>query len=161
MKARRFIQAMGVGWFLLIAVHAFGADLPPAMAPGAINPAVTQDNLHSTVCVPNWTKTVRPAASYTNRLKLQQMAALGLTGSPRQWEEDHRVPLSAGGHPTNPANLWPESWTGVRGARAKDRLEDAVHRDLCAGRITLDAARAIFLGDWWPEHDKRFGPPPG
>ncbi len=50
------------------------ADLPdPALTPGAINPDVTQANIGSTVCVRGWTKTVRPPASHTNRLKKFQI----------------------------------------------------------------------------------------
>jgi hypothetical protein len=52
--------------------------------PGVINPDVTQDNLAQTVCVSGWTKTIRPAVAYTNRLKLQQMHELGLQGTPQE-----------------------------------------------------------------------------
>ena len=41
--------------------------------PGAINPAVTQDNLKQTVCVTGWTATIRPPMTYTTRLKVRQM----------------------------------------------------------------------------------------
>lgn len=40
--------------FSILAISARAADLPPSMTPGAINPAVTQDNIAATVCVPNW-----------------------------------------------------------------------------------------------------------
>jgi hypothetical protein len=41
----------------------------PALTPGATNPDVTQDTISTTICVPGWTKTVRPPISYTNPLK--------------------------------------------------------------------------------------------
>jgi hypothetical protein len=132
--------------FVLAAALAF---LPDARTtPGALNPAVTQANIQTTVCAHGWTATIRPPASYTNRLKRQQLAAMGLTIDPRTVEEDHRVPLEIGGNPTSPLNLWPEIWTGPQGAHAKDQLENATHRALCRGQITLDQARAVFLGDW-------------
>lgn len=124
-------------------------DYPPASSPGAINPAVTQENLQVTVCVPHWTDTIRPPSSYTNALKAMQMMVLGLVGPLGNYEEDHRVPLSAGGHPTDPRNLWPQRWSGQYGATAKDILERRAHRDLCAGRITLAEDQAIWLGDFW------------
>ena len=137
-----------------IALFALGVSaqsLPPKDVPGALNPDVTQANIKKTVCVANWTKTVRPPASYTNKLKAQQMAELGLKGDPHLWEEDHRVPLSVGGCPTCASNLWPEQWSGPQGAHAKDAIEDRVHRAICNGSLTLKQGQAIFLGNWWNE----------
>ena len=34
----------------------------PRFTPGAINPDVTQENIDSTICVPGFTKTIRPPA---------------------------------------------------------------------------------------------------
>jgi len=146
----------------LITFPALAAELPtlphPNITPGSLNPAVTQENIASTICDHGWTKTIRPPASFTNRLKRQQMVQYGYPSEmdPRQLEEDHRVPLELGGHPTDPANLWPESWNGPRGAHAKDRIETAVKRDVCAGRLTLRQGQAIFLGDWWEEGERRY-----
>src|SRR5207249_230016 len=39
--------------------------------PGALNRNVKQRNIKKTICVPNWTDTVRPPTSYTNKLKIQ------------------------------------------------------------------------------------------
>jgi hypothetical protein len=109
---------------------------------------VTQANLGRTVCVPGWTETVRPPVSYTSALKRQQMAALGET-DPSAYEEDHRTPISSGGAPMDPRNLWPELWSGPHGAHAKDRLEFQVLHDLCSGSTTLAQAQAYWMGDFW------------
>ena len=66
--------------FVMLAACAWCQALPPAASPGVANPLVTQENLATTVCVANWTKTVRPPVSFTNRLKAEQMQAEGLTG---------------------------------------------------------------------------------
>lgn len=141
---------------LLSAGVAHAGDLPPDSAPGALNPDVSQENIETTVCVPNWTSTVRPPVSYTNAVKKQEMADLGMTGDPHSVELDHRVPLACGGNPRDPRNLWPESWTGLRNAHAKDKLESFEHRAVCAHRITLAQCQAVFLGDFWTEYDKLF-----
>ncbi|HVH53605.1 MAG TPA: hypothetical protein VNA32_05660 [Actinomycetota bacterium] len=127
-----------------------GTSLPPASAPGATNPAVTEANIHQTICVTGWTVTIRPPVSYTSALKRRQMAGIGLT-NPALFEEDHRVPLEVGGAPTDPANLYPEPWDGAHGARAKDLIENRVRADVCAGRMTLAQGQAVFLGDFWTE----------
>jgi hypothetical protein len=125
------------------------SGLPPASTPGVTNTAVTQATIGSTICVKGWTATVRPAPGYTTALKIQQMAALGLVGPLSAYEEDHRVPLEVGGNPTDVGNLWPEPWNGPTGAHAKDALENKVHADVCAGRLTLAQGQAIFLGNFW------------
>lgn len=129
----------------------FLAAVAPIVPPGAVNPNVTQANIHQTVCVAGWTKTIRPPASYTNKLKRKLMADQGLTGDMNQWELDHRLDLAAGGAPRDPANLWLQPWPE---ARLKDRLESYEHRQMCAGKITLAQVQAIFLGDFWVEYDR-------
>lgn len=102
--------------------------------PGALNPDVTQATLATTVCVPGYSKRIRPPASYTGELKRRQIREWGLTGGPEDYQEDHLISLSLGGHPTDPRNLWPEPRPR---ADDVDRIEVELHDDLCAGRITL------------------------
>ena len=70
---------------------AFAGDLPdPRLTPGATDPTVTQDNIHQTVCVKGYTKTVRPPAHYTNKLKKKQIREYGYADrNPKDYEEDH------------------------------------------------------------------------
>lgn len=133
-------------FLILAAALAFLPD--PKVTPGALNPAVTQANIAQTICVPGWTKTIRPPASFTNRLKAQQLAAMGLTVDPRSVEEDHLISLEIGGNPTNPANLWTEPWSGPWGAHRKDVFETWLKRQVCAGKMTLAQAQAEIRGDW-------------
>ena len=133
----------------------FAAILAVAVpVPGAVNPNVTQDNISATVCVANWASTIRPPSGYTSRLKLRQMVTYHLPGSPKLYEEDHFIPLSIGGHPRDPANLWPQRWVGSRGARKKDVLEVKLHRMVCSGQITLAAAQAAIRADWFAAYKK-------
>ncbi len=120
----------------------------PKLTPGAINPEVTQENINDTICVRGWTKTIRPKVSYTNKLKLQQMAELGLLGDPHDYEEDHLISLELGGHPTDPHNLWPEPWTGDLGARRKDVLENRLKSLVCKNIIPLREAQTAIAADW-------------
>ena len=140
---------------LFISAAILSADLPHVS--GAVNPAVTQANIKQTVCVSGWTKTIRPPASYTNKLKLAQMKALGLTGDPHLYEEDHLISLEIGGNPTSPNNLWPEPWNDAYGAHAKDRLENALKREVCSGKTTLAEAQHEIATNWIASYQKRFG----
>jgi len=126
--------------------------------PGAINPEITQGNIARTVCVPGYTKKIRPPSSYTNRLKAHQMLELDLPGSAHDYHEDHLVPLCVGGHPSDPRNLWPEPVAGRWSTSVKDQLESSVCRQVCRGDITLEEGRAIFLArDWTRAYVKYFG----
>ena len=126
----------------LRALQAHGPSLVmlpnPVLAPGAINPEVTQANINQTICVSGWTKTVRPPTSYTSALKVQQMAAYGLPGSPSDYQEDHLISLEMGGSPNDPRNLWPEPYPR---AAAVDTIENELNARICSGELTLAQAR--------------------
>jgi hypothetical protein len=108
-----------------------------ALAPGALNANVTQDNIGQNICNTKWTtSSIRPPSPYTTALKRQQLKAAGklvhqtnkaLT-NPKTgkidtsrcaahsdnlacYEEDHLISLQNGGHPRDPQNLWPEPYT--------------------------------------------------
>ena len=136
------------------AAYGAGRDpgLPnPALTPGATNPRVTQSNIHSTICVSGYTKTIRPAESYTESLKYRQLdGGYNLHGdtSARDYEEDHLIPLEVGGNPTSVKNLWPEPRLTAWGAAKKDALENAMHRLVCNGSVSLRTAQQVFASDW-------------
>ena len=115
---------------------------------GSKNPDVTQANIRRTVCVPHYTDSIRPLTSYTNKLKVKQIKELHLQGLPKSYELDHYIPLSLGGSPTNPDNLWPQVWSGPKGARSKDKLETLLHRKLCNNKITLAEGQECFINGW-------------
>jgi hypothetical protein len=56
------------------------------LTPGVLNRDVTQRTIGSTICVHGWTRTLRPPASYTNRLKVVQMRQYHEPGSPSRYE---------------------------------------------------------------------------
>jgi hypothetical protein len=126
--------------------------------PGVTNPNVTQDNIDKTICVSGWTKTIRPPVGYTNKLKKKQMAALGLTGKPSDYELDHLISIELGGNPTDPNNLWPEPWNGPQGAHIKDAIETHLKHLVCKRQITLLEAQTAIRTDWIAAYKKYIGP---
>lgn len=133
-----------------VVVPAGPADAYPNrnLTPGAIDPAVREDNVQSTICVPGYTKTVRPPERFTNRLKPQIMAAYGLGADSRDYELDHFIPLELGGCPDCISNLWPEPYGTVFGAKQKDHVENFLHRQVCSSETSLKDAQAAIAGDW-------------
>lgn len=106
---------------------------------GALNPAVTQATIGSTICVAGWTASIRPPVAYTSALKRRQMLEFHLPGSPSDYEEDHLMPLGLGGAPQAEANLRP---VPLAEALQDDTSERELQREVCAGRITLADAQA-------------------
>ena len=129
------------------------------VTPGAINPDVTQANIKDNVCKANWTFTVRPTVTYTNKLKAAQLAGdyksfVAVYGAEsKNYEEDHLISLQLGGSPKDPKNLWPEPYAGDN-ARKKDVVETALKRLICSGGITLADAQKAIATDWIAAYNK-------
>jgi hypothetical protein len=143
--AHRFLVATALALALLAVVlvlaqrSAAPAVVPDPMGtPGVLNPDVTQATIGTTICVPGWTRSVRPPTDYTNALKLRQMRAYGETGPPSAFQEDHLISLELGGHPTDPRNLWPEPYPR---ASHVDAIENELNAQVCGGSLTLAHAQ--------------------
>ena len=123
-----------------------GEILPdPNCTPGATSPKVTPDTLATTICRTGYTKSIRPPASITNAEKRENAAAYGYTGSLKDAEYDHLVPLALGGDPNDPRNLWIEPGESPN---PKDAVESQLHDLVCEGRVPLAAAQQAIATDW-------------
>jgi hypothetical protein len=132
------------------------ADIYPnfLFTPGATNPDIEQSNIGETICNPTWTtKSIRPPTTYTHHLKVDQILEYGYADTDlRDYEEDHLIPLELGGNPTDPRNLWPEPYEPSipeGGARFKDKVENYLHAQVCAGNLTLKEAQTGITEDWY------------
>ncbi len=135
--------------------HARGSglyQLPDAhCTPGALNPAVDQADIGSTICRAGWSESVRPPESVTEPEKLASMRAYGVRGHASEYEYDHLVPLELGGAANDPRNLWPEpDYASPAGyyLNPKDHLEDALNRLVCARRMPLARAQQLIAANW-------------
>lgn len=118
--------------------------------PGKTNPNVMQENIKKTICVPGWTKTVRPPTSYTISLKSKLLPPnMPLA----DFELDHAISLVLGGDPSSPLNLWAQPYKSPYGARQKDTVENYLHREVCANRMTLAEAQKEVL-NWVPVYKR-------
>ena len=57
---------------------------------------------------------------------------------------DHLIPLELGGSNAI-LNLWPETPPGFH---EKDKVENRLHKEVCAGRMTIEAAQILIAKDW-------------
>jgi hypothetical protein len=125
--------------------HGMYSRPSPRCTPGAIDPAVTQANIHRTICVSGYTERVRPPESITEVEKRLSMEAYGAGSSLRAYEYDHLVSLELGGARNDPRNLWPEPGGSPN---PKDALENHLHAEVCDGRMKLATAQLTIARDW-------------
>lgn len=136
---------------------AVAASLPDARyTPGAVLANVTTED----VCRAGYSEDARGSVSGGLRRKI-----LGNYGGADQWargtyELDHLVPVELAGA-TSAANLWPQRITakGTWGAKQKNRIENRLKRDVCAGVLTLDQAQKEIRTNWIGAYKSRFGNP--
>jgi uncharacterized protein DUF3761 len=76
----------------------------------------------------------------------------------RSIEIDHIISLELGGSNAI-ANLFPEPGSGPSSYHVKDRLENRLHGLVCAGSITLAAARRGIATNWRVLYRRVFGTP--
>ena len=131
-----------------------GQPLPdPNCTPGTTNPAVTQDNIGSTICRSGYTSDIRPSSSITGREKKANAASYSYTGDLGNAEYDHLISLELGGSPNDPKNLWVEpggpNWKPADKFRNdKDAIENKLKSMICAHQVTLAAAQSAIANDW-------------
>jgi hypothetical protein len=150
---------------VLVAVAgvATAADLPDLSK----TPGVTRALTKKKICSIKWGLDERHVSAV---MKRQAFAAYGYTGNDdprciptpagRHCEVDHLISRELGGADVLP-NLWPQSygggpWNAVR----KDRVENRLHKEVCAGRLSLAQARRMIVQDWTAAYVKYFGQPP-
>ena len=92
-----------------------------------------------------YSASVRPPERITAKEKLGSMAAYGDGGSPSDFEYDHLVSLELGGAANDPRNLWPEPGASPN---PKDSVENALHRLVCSGQMSLAQAQKIIATGW-------------
>jgi hypothetical protein len=139
---------------LAITAPAYAADPirpDPNLTPGAV---LTTDL--TKICQPGYTKTVRHTSG---KLKHRIYIEYGIQPQEEHYEIDHLIPLELGGADVR-ANLWPESYdTQPWNAHVKDRLENFLHEEACAGRIPIEQAQQQIAEDWIAEYRRYLGEP--
>ena len=137
-----------------VSVLSFGQMLPPKDVPGVADPAVTQANIHQTICVANYTSTVRDVTEAEKKAVYARDHATVSKG--KCCEVDHLISLEIGGA-NDIENLWAQPYEPRPGAHEKDKLENALHKDVCSGKITLAEAQKVISTNWYKEYQKRYG----
>lgn len=147
---------------LMVAGWSWADDIPNLnITPGSSRAGLSK----SKICSIKWGRDERHV---TVSMKKQVFALYGYTGyddprcvpaGKRRCEIDHLVSRELGGA-DEIINLWPEAYgTSPWNAVLKDKLENRLHKEMCAGRITLKKAREMLVSDWREAYKKYYGDP--
>jgi hypothetical protein len=129
--------------------------------PGAIRSGLTKEK----ICTTKWGKDERHV---TAAMKRQIFELYGYSGygdphcvpaGKRTCEIDHLISRELGGADVV-ENLWPQAYgTSPWNAVLKDKLENRLHKEMCANRITLAQARSMLVNDWRKGYRKYYESP--
>lgn len=122
--------------------------LPPPETPGAIDPAITQANIDTTICRPGYAKSARPPASITGPLKRRMMDKQHPGEPMADYELDHLIPISIGGAPLDDRDLWLQPRRGQANAGDKNVLAYVLWRLVCDRHVPLATAQREISRDW-------------
>jgi hypothetical protein len=112
-----------------------------ACTPGDIIPSATK----SVICKSGYAGSVR---NVPDSEKNQDYAEYGITHhTAGQYEVDHLVSLELGGS-NDISNLWPEAASPKPGFHEKDKVENYLHDQVCAGGISLQQAQIEIATNW-------------
>jgi hypothetical protein len=134
--------------------HVRGALPDRACSPGAVFVGVSL----ATICTPGYSARVRNVGT-AERGTIFHEYGLPFRSYGRAYEVDHIVSLELGGS-NDSANLYPEAATPVPGYHVKDRLENRLHRLVCAGQLPLGTVQRDIARDWVALYAKVYGTNP-
>lgn len=127
--------------------------LPPPETPGWVNPAITQANIDNTICRPGYARSVRPAFAVTEPIKRRLMDARHPRETMADYELDHLIPISLGGAPLDPRDLWLQPRRGRANASDKNALSYVLWRLVCEHQVPLRTAQVAISRDWTKAYD--------
>jgi hypothetical protein len=149
---------------VLSAHAARGLDL--TLPDASLTPGVATDLDADAICHKKWGKDARHV---TAAMKQQAFEEYGLSGNNdpacqrdkngRHCEIDHCISRELGGA-DDVRNLWPQPYgTQPWNAARKDRVENRLHKEVCAGNITLEQAQKEVCEDYRVPYRRYFGEP--
>ncbi|HZC05861.1 MAG TPA: HNH endonuclease signature motif containing protein [Ktedonobacterales bacterium] len=112
-----------------------------ACTPGAIIASATV----SQICQSGYASSVRNVpTSEKNQVYAEYGIASHYSG---EYEVDHLVSLELGGS-NDISNLWPELASPTPGFHQKDKVENYLHDQVCAGKVSLATAQYQIATNW-------------
>jgi hypothetical protein len=132
----------------------FGRDGRVLLPDASVTPGAVLTTDAAKVCQAGYSSTMRDVPL---SVKKQAYTVYGIRPSTRTvngqtvricCEVDHLVSLELGGS-NDIKNLWPQPYYPRPGAHEKDVLENWLHKQVCAGTISIERAQQAIAQDWY------------
>src|SRR6266545_1790973 len=130
------LLALIIGVFALTAAILASRGDTPTPAATTVTPGVVLTTSAADVCTPGWASKHRHGLTATQKATV--LRAYGYLADQKVAEYDHLISLELGGGNTE-RNIWPQ--VDPAQDQRKDRLENTLHAQVCAGRMQLAAAQ--------------------
>jgi len=141
-EANHMNRVLLLAWTPLPATKTAECHIAGLLPDAQCTPGAVQTTDLGIVCGTS-TRTRRHVTKET-RKRVFAAYGLPLPRDPVAYELDHLISLELGGS-NDAANLWPEAAPGFHD---KDKIEDYLHRAVCAGRMSIDDAQRAIATDW-------------
>ena len=138
-------RVLAVALLLGLVSVAAAADLPdPKLTPGAVTTLTLPE-----ICSRHWGRDHRHVTPAMKREVLAKYPGTKCRPDKhgRRVEIDHLISRELGGADAVD-NLWKQCYAGEWNATQKDKLENRLHKEVCAGRLGLEEARAKIRMNW-------------
>jgi hypothetical protein len=126
---------------------------------GAINNAVHQTNIQSTICNVGWRQKNLPSEALLNatmKKQIQQSYSIYKTAKLSTLSENLLIPVELGGNATSVANMWPLTKTGEFGAVVKNSFGQYLNKLVCGNKVSLAEAQFAMATNWYAAYQKYF-----
>ncbi|HUX91741.1 MAG TPA: hypothetical protein VMV48_13740 [Gallionellaceae bacterium] len=151
-----------VATLLLSVLMCWADDLPDInKTPGAVRSGLTK----AKICSIKWGRDERHVTASMKQLVFELYGYSGYDDShcvpagKRTCEIDHLISRELGGADVV-ENLWPQAYgTSPWNAVLKDKLENRLHKEMCANKISLKKARNMLVNDWRKAYMIYYGSP--
>lgn len=143
---------------LLVSAHPGTAGEPASsVLPNlSLTPGATRGLSLEQICNTKWGKDVRHVDTALKKKVFTEYGfPKGNKDSRCPCEVDHLVSRELGGADTL-QNLWVQSYSGPWNAHQKDRVENRLHKEVCAGHMSLQDAQQGIVRDWTALYKKFF-----
>lgn len=122
-----------------------------SLSPGVALPVTAKD-----VCAPGYAKSVRNVPESEKAVVYREYGLDPKHHEPT--EIDHLESLENGGS-NDIRNLFPEPYAEPWGAHTKDRYENFIHAQICAGKMTIEEGQNRLAHDWIANYKADLGNP--
>lgn len=119
------------------------------LTPGKANPKLTKE----LICSKEFRTGAHRNVPVSEKKRIAKAYGIDYEHTRQLVEYDHLISLELGGA-NDDSNVWPEPYEPHPGAHEKDLVENYLHKQVCADKLTLGEAQRQISTDWYSVYQK-------